>query len=117
MRKNSRRLMGPGQMLTAFDFPLDAMSIRLNLPVKAITCLRQYRESYFLFFRCTSLNCHTLQPRERVSASVMQVSIDTCIWFYFGEQIGGPNDQENEPGVSVGLEQTFNFLEIQPYRE
>ena len=25
--------------------------------------------------------------------------------------------KENEPGVSVGLEQTFNFLEIQPYRE
>ena len=24
---------------------------------------------------------------------------------------------ENQPGVSVGLEQTFNFLEIQPYRE
>jgi hypothetical protein len=25
--------------------------------------------------------------------------------------------KENEPGVSSGLEQTFNFLEIQPYRE
>jgi hypothetical protein len=25
--------------------------------------------------------------------------------------------QENEPSVSLGLEQTFNFLEIQPYRE
>ena len=25
--------------------------------------------------------------------------------------------KENEPGVSVGLEQTFNFLEIRPYRE
>src|SRR5882672_7602480 len=25
--------------------------------------------------------------------------------------------KENGPGLSVGLEQTFNFLEIQPYRE
>src|SRR6185436_3959457 len=65
---NSRRLIGPGQTLTPFDFLLDAMSIRLDLPQKRITRLTQNREIYFQLLDCASLNRHPYKAAKTSSA-------------------------------------------------